>query len=245
MLNKSGVMTAVYILAGVLAAGTAAAEMSKAEAQAYLERAFPSVAVSSVRPAAIPGIYEVVSDGSVYYLSRDGRFMFAGTLYDLGAGINLTERTRNDMRRDVVENISDDETVIYTQRDYKYTVNVFSDPECPYCQKFHSQIRQYNERGIRVRYLLLPLLGEQARKQAVGVWCSQDRRAALDRAKLKAPVAAGDCNHPIDKNIGLAELLGVHATPALLLENGKLINGYRSPAELLQLIREAGIKPRG
>ncbi len=239
-------VTAAGVIAGALAAGAAGAEMSRAEAQAHLERAFPNVAVSAVRPAALPGVYEVISDGSVYYLSGDGRFMLAGTLYDLKAGVNLTERTRSGMRRNAVENIGDDETIVYAPRDYQYTVNVFSDPECPYCRKFHSQIEQYNERGIRVRYLLLPLLGERARKQAIGVWCSRDRRAALDRAKLDAPVAAvGDCDHPIDKNLGLAELLGVHATPALLLENGKLINGYRSPVELLQAIKKEGIKPRG
>ena len=236
---------AASALVAVSAAAQADTGMSKNEAQAYLERAFPNVLVSAVKPAALPGLYEVISDGKVYYLSGNGKFLLAGKLYDLEAGTDLTENTYNEMRRNMVAGIRDDETIVYAPRDYKYTVNVFSDPECPYCRKLHGQIEQYNERGIRIRYLLLPLLGEQARRQAVGAWCSRDRRAALDRAKLGAPVPAGSCDNPIDKNISFAALLGVHATPAFLLDNGRLVLGYRPPAELLQIIKEEGIRPRG
>ncbi len=233
-------------LVGVFAAGQAgAAGMSRAQAQEYIERAFPNVTVSAVRHTEMPGVYEVISEGDVYYLSEDGKFMLAGVLYNLKSGVNLTEETRNAMRRDAGSQIKDDEVIVYAPQNYQYTVNVFTDPNCPYCQKFHSQIEQYNERGIRVRYLLTPLLGAESRKQAIGVWCSQDRRAALDRAKRKLPLAQGNCDHPIDANLGLAATLEVRATPAFLLDNGKLLNGYRSPVELLQEIKQAGIQPHG
>ncbi len=300
-MNKQGTLVGVAA-AAIFAVQAFAAEtpgaMSKAQAQQYIARAFSNVEVSEVRRAAVPGVYEVVSEGAVYYLSGDGGFLLAGTpyklkrdaalsqrvrtdpdalkptpmpgvyelvsngkiyylskdgafaltgvLYDLMSDVNLTERLRNEMRRDVVAQIEDDKVIAYSPPRYRYTVNVFSDPECPYCRKFHGLIGEYNELGIRVRYLLTPLLGAQARAQAVGVWCSKDRRAALDRAKRGEPVERGGCKHPIDDNLALGKLLvkSELVTPLILLENGKLIIGYRDPVELLQILKEEGIQPR-
>lgn len=289
-----GVAGAIFAVQAFVAESASA--MSKAQAQQHIARAFPNVWVSEVRRAAIPGVYEVVSEGTVYYLSGDGGFMLAGApyklkrdaklservrtdpdalkptpipgvyelvsnrkiyylskdgafalvgdLYDLRSDVNLTERMRNEMRRSAAMQIGDDRFIVYSPPNYRYTVNVFSDPECPYCRKFHRQIGEYNELGIRVRYLLTPLLGAQARAQAIGVWCSKDRRAALDLAKRGEPVERGGCKHPIDDNLALGELIGLYATPSVLLENGKLITGYRPPVELLQILKEEGIQPR-
>ncbi len=288
----AGAFFAARVLAGEVDAG-----MSMEQAQEHLARVFSNVEVSEVRRAPIPGVYEIISEDEIYYLSGDGGFMLAGVpydlkrdarlserirndpdalrptpmsgvyemvfdsrvyylnkdgsftlvgvLYDLESDINLTEQLRNEMRRDAIVNIKESETIVYSPPEYRYTVNVFSDPNCPYCQKLHSQIDAYNKLGIRVRYLLTPLLGSQARAQAIGVWCSKDRRAALDRAKRNEPVEGDGCEHPIDENLALSKLVGVYATPAVLLENGKLINGYRPPVELLQIIKEEGIRPRG
>lgn len=293
----AGVFTAAIFTAVIFTTAAFAAGMTTEQAQKHLGQAFSNVVVSEVRPAAIPGVYEIVSEGNVYYLSGDGGYMLAGApydikrdaklgekirkdaaalkptpmpgvyetvsggkvyylskdgafalvgvLYDLKADVNLTEQVRNEMRRDATAAIRDDRTIIYSPSEYLYTVNVFSDPDCPYCRKFHTQIGEYNQLGIRVRYLLTPLLGADARAQAIAAWCSKDRRAALDRAKQGEPLKSGDCDHPIDDNLALGELLGVYATPAVLLENGKLINGYRPPVELLQIIKEQGIQPRG
>ena len=291
-----GIVAGAFFVARVLA-GEVGAGMSIEQAQKHLARVFSNVEISEVRRATIPGVYEVTSEGDVYYLSEDGGFMLAGSLYDLKrnarlserirndpdaleptpmpgvyemvfdnrvyylnkdgsftlvgvlydlkSDVNLTEQLRNEMRRDAIVNIKDSKVIVYSSPAYRYTVNVFSDPNCPYCQKFHSQIDEYNKLGIRVRYLLTPLLGSQARAQAIGVWCSQDRRAALDRAKRNEPVEGGGCEHPIDENLALGKLVGVYATPAVLLGNGKLISGYRPPVELLQIIKEEGIQPRG
>ena len=290
-----GVVAGMVFMVQAFAAETGAV-MSREQAQGYIARAFSNVEVSEVRRAAIPGVYEVISEGNVYYLSGDGGFMLAGTpyelkrnaalservrnaadalkptpipgvyelvfggkvhylskdggfalvgvLYDLKSDLNLTEQVHNEMRRDAVAQIEDAGVIVYSPPRHRYTVNVFSDPDCPYCRKFHSQIDEYGRLGIRVRYLLTPLLGAQARAQAIGVWCSQDRRAALDRAKRGEPVERGDCKHPIDDNLALGELVGLYATPTVLLENGKLITGYRPPVELLQIIKEEGIQPR-
>ena len=49
--------------------------------------------------------------------------------------------------------------LIFGPKDAKYTVTVFTDVDCAFCRKLHSQIADYNRLGIRVRYLLYPRTG--------------------------------------------------------------------------------------
>ena len=228
-------------LAAVLAGGCAP-EMTVEQAQQRLAASFPNVRVERVQPSPMSGVYEVVADGSVYYLTHDGAFLLTGTLYDLTANVNLTERSKNELRRAAARRVSMDDVITYAPTTGRYTVTVFSDVDCPYCRKFHAQMERVHELGIRVRYLLAPYRGEQARRNAVAVWCSDDRRAAFDRAKQGAAVAAADCDNPVARNLRLAETLGVRGTPAFLLENGQLLNGYRTPENLLEEARRAAAR---
>ncbi len=228
-------------LAAALAAGCAS-EMTVEQAQQRLAASFPNVRVERVQPSPMSGVYEVVADGSVYYLTHDGAFLLTGTLYDLTANVNLTERSKNELRSAAARRVSADDVITYAPTTGRYTVTVFSDVDCPYCRKFHAQMERVHALGIRVRYLLAPYRGQRAHRNAVAVWCSADRRAAFDRAKQGVAVAAEDCDHPVDRNLRLAETLGVRGTPAFLLENGELLNGYRTPENLLEEVKRAAAR---
>ena len=221
---------------------TSGASMSVDQARQHVSRAFPHAANAAIehpKRAAIPGFYEVVIDGVVYYLSEDGTFLLAGTAYDLQTQTNLTEQTYSAMRHEMLQQLNAENTISYAPDNYQYTVYVFSDVDCPYCQKFHSQLNEVNALGIRVNYVLTPYRGDDSYRNAVSVWCADDRRTALDRAKRGLPVTARKCKHPIENNLQLAELAGVKGTPAFLLANGHLLNGYRQPHELLEEIKQA------
>ena len=230
----------ILLLAAALAAPWAGAQtMTIEQAGRYLAPSFPNVRVEQVRPSPMPGVHEVVADGAIYYLTDDGVFLLAGVLYDLKTNVNLTERTTNELRRAAAARVRAEDTITYAPEKTLYTVTAFSDVNCPYCRKFHGQMERVHELGIRVQYLLIPLLGEDSLRKSVAVWCAEDRRAALDRAKSDAAVAQKDCDHPLSRNLRLAKTLGVHATPAFLLANGKLLNGYRTPDNLLEEIKRA------
>ncbi len=71
----------------------------------------------------------------------------------------------------------------------KYTVTVFTDIECGYCRKLHSEIAEYNRQGIAIEYLAFPRmgLGSEDYRNMVSVWCASDRRKALTDAKNGKP----------------------------------------------------------
>ena len=186
----------------------------------------------------MPGVYEIVIEGGVYYLTEDGKFLLAGSLYDLESGKDLTKQAKNELRGNIVAMLSEREAITYAPAEYKYTINVFSDVECPSCRNFHSQIDQVNALGIRVRYFITPYLGDTAHQKAISVWCADNRPAALDKAKLGMTVEDKQCDAPIDENLRVAELLGIRGTPSFLLENGALLQGYRTPKVLLDEVKK-------
>ena len=123
----------------------------------------------------------------------------------------------------------------------EYFVYVFTDVDCGFCKKFHSQISEYNNLGISVKYAAFPRSGidGETYNKMVGVWCSEDRNAALSSAKSSEPLESIFCTkQPISKHYNLGQLLGVTGTPAIFTQTGSHIKGYVPPEDLLKRIKE-------
>ena len=97
-----------------------------------------------------------------------------------------------------------------------------------------TQISQYLQEGIEVRYMTFPRTGlnTPSYDKAVDVWCADNRRVALTRAKRGQPVPQRTCNNPVKQQMALGRRFGVSGTPAILLEDGEMLPGYR-PAKAL------------
>lgn len=193
--------------------------------------------VSSVAPSPIPGLYEVMVGPQLYYVSSDGKYLLSGKLFDIETREDLTSPKVEKVKAEAIEAAGEENMVIFSPEDYKYTISVFTDLDCGYCRKLHSEIDQYNKRGIRVRYLMFPRagIGSDSYKKAVSVWCSDDRNDALTRAKSGEQVAEKTCDNPVASQYNLGQMVGVTGTPAIFLADGELVPGY-VPAEKMETI---------
>ncbi|MNF31627.1 Thiol:disulfide interchange protein DsbC precursor [compost metagenome] len=118
---------------------------------------------------------------------------------------------------------------------------MFTDTDCGYCQKLHSEVTELNRLGVEVRYVAFPRQGLQspAYTEMVNVWCAKDPQAAMTAAKSRQPVTTAQCDNPVAKQYALGQMIGVSGTPAIVLANGKLIPGYQPAAQLAKLALEA------
>ena len=166
-------ITAALYSASALAAGPEPAPVpAKQPDLTQLQAALNGEKPDSVVPAAVPGLYEVVLGGQVLYLSEDGRFAIQGDIMDLGSHDNLTENRRGEIRGKAIDAIGENNMVIFApEGSVKHTVTVFTDIDCGYCRKLHSQIADYNRLGITVDYLFYPRegIGSESFDKAVAV----------------------------------------------------------------------------
>ncbi|MFZ4790565.1 MAG: DsbC family protein [Candidatus Competibacteraceae bacterium] len=219
----------------------AAAEAPKSPDLAKLQTTLNGAQPDSIRSAAIPGLYEVVVGGQVLYLSEDGQFVVQGDILDLGSRANLTDQRRGELRGTALNSVDEKDMVVFApEGPAKHTVTVFTDIDCGYCRKMHSQMAAYNKEGIKIRYLLFPRegLGSESFNKAVSVWCSDNRQEAMTKAKRGDNVDRKTCDNPVQAQYELGQKLGVRGTPSLILENGEMLPGYVPPAQLTQLLAE-------
>lgn len=202
------------------------------ETQAFLKNA--GVTEKDLKPSPVAGLYELQSGSRIYYLSKDGQFLVIGNLIDIQTNKNLTEERMGGIRAESIAVVGDDRLVAFNAEKTEHTVTVFTDIDCGYCRKLHSEMDQYNKLGISVKYLFYPRagIGSDSYKKAVSVWCSKDRHEALTRAKSGEPIRESNCDNPVSSHFLLGEEIGIRGTPAIITEAGELLSGYMPPANL-------------
>ncbi len=196
--------------------------------------------VSSVSPSPIPGVYEVLVGPQLYYVSADGKYLLTGKLYDIDSREDLTSPKVAKVKAGMIEKVREQDMIIFAPEKYDHTVTVFTDIDCGYCRKLHSEIKQYNDRGIRVRYLMFPRagIGSPSYQKAVSVFCAEDRNTALTQAKAGKQIEEKECENPVAQEYALGQALGVTGTPAIFLENGELVPGYVPAERMAAMLKE-------
>ena len=195
----------------------------------------------SIKASPMPGVYEVLYGLDVIYISEDGQFLLSGSLIDVDTGKNLTEDKRAEGRIGLINSIDESKMIVFSPEEVKHRVTVFTDIDCGYCRRMHTEIDELNKRGIEVRYLFFPRAGLNSKsyKKAVSVWCAENQQEALTQAKLGKPVAEKTCDNPIDEHMVLVSKLGLTGTPASVLANGQIMPGYLPVERYVEMLAEA------
>jgi thiol:disulfide interchange protein DsbC len=229
-------ITALLIAASSLATET---DPGLEAVRAMITDKFAFIEPQDVSPSPIEGWYTVHSGSIVAYISEDGHYLLQGDLIDLETEVNLSEQTRANSRRELMSTVSNDDTILFSPVEVKHTVTVFTDVDCTYCRKLHSQIEGYMDLGIAVRYLLYPRNGPASRAWTTSedVLCASDRGSALTAAKLDREFKTAKCkSDTLTEHYSLGRDIGLSGTPAIVLEDGTLIGGYLSPEALAMRI---------
>ena len=165
--------------------GLSAANGDEAAVRQAMDKSIPSVKIDSVKPAEIKGLYEVIVGANIFYVSEDGKYLLQGRLVDVAARKDLTEEKLAGTRKQAIEKLGQENMIVFKPKIGKYTVTIFTDIDCGYCRKLHSEIDQYLAQGITIQYLFFPRAGKgsDSYNKAVSVWCAKNRNAALTDAK--------------------------------------------------------------
>ena len=249
MIRKTLAAAIFMVMAAlVLHSGLALAEDAKDPRVALLKRLPPGAKLEDLRPAPIPGLYEFSQGAELSYLTADGKYFIDGNIYDMATRQNLSELHRAQARVALIGAVPESQMVIFSPDNPRYTITVFTDVDCQFCRKLHSEIGELNKLGVRVRYMFFPRTGPgtESWHKAEAVWCSANRNEALTKAKLGNPVDTTKicASTPVDREYNLGLNVGVRGTPAIITESGDLISGYVPAHELAQRLKDMQLASR-
>jgi len=210
--------------------------------QANLKASGIEEEIISAVPTDMDDIYWVTASGlPSFFTDKSGKHIIQGQIIAVGqdAPVDISGALVAKAAQDALKTVDKKDMVIYPAKGAtKSVVYAFTDADCPYCTKLHEEMGDINARGIEVRYLAWPR-SEGSIPKMEAIWCSEDRKAAMDQAKMGANVQAPSCNSPVKEQIELGMSLGVRGTPAIFTESGQQIGGYLPAAQLAQTAIDA------
>ena len=205
-----------------------------------LKQALPGMEPDSIQPSKIKGVYEVMFGPKLFYVSEEGDYLIQGSMIDVRARQDLTEPRVAEARASALSKLGVTKMVVFKPEKAKYVAYVFTDIDCGYCRKLHSEIKQYLDAGIEVRYLFYPRAGEgsDSFKKAVTVWCSDNRNQALTKAKKGEALPSKTCDNPISQHMAMGTQFGASGTPMIVTEKGTILPGYIPAPQLTQVLEQ-------
>ena len=179
-----------------------------------LKQALPGVKPDSIKVSPMAGLYEVMVGPKLFYVSEDGRYLIQGSLIDLKKREDLTEAKLSEARLGSLNKLGTVNMITFKPKIQKHVAYVFTDIDCGYCRKLHSEIDQYLKEGIEIRYLFFPRAGEGSESfdKAVSVWCAKDRNEALTKAKRGDTLEKKQCDNPVSEHLALGTAMGAAGT---------------------------------
>jgi thiol:disulfide interchange protein DsbC len=206
----------------------------------------PSMKVEAIADSMIDGIKAVDIGGlQPIYVTEDSKYFFYGDLYAIDESEinNLTDIAKREKRSKLISSdLSSTDFITFAAKNTKHIITVFTDVDCGYCRKFHSEIEEYNKIGITVNYVAFPRSGPDSPSynKIVGAWCSSNPKEILTLQKKGEEPKISLCeNHPVINHYLLGQKLEITGTPAIISESGVLYPGYVSASDLFERLESS------
>jgi thiol:disulfide interchange protein DsbC len=207
-----------------------------------IKAAFPGLGADEIHETPVDGWYEILLGSQVAYVSADAKYVLRGELIELETNFNYTESRLNGARVETLAKVSDDQAIMFSPDNVKHSLTVFTDIDCGYCRKLHSEMEDLESLGVEIRYLFFPRAGPGSASwdKAESVWCADDRNTALTAAKAGQPVAPKACgDEAIKAQYELGRAVGLTGTPTIVTSSGELISGYLPAQRLVARLEDA------
>ncbi len=206
----------------------------------------PTATIDSIKPAPVPGFYQVITSGQLVYVSADGKYMMNGDLLDLTAKKNISDAGWAAFRKAELAKVPESARIVFGPANPRYRVTVFTDVNCGYCRALHEHEAAFTKAGIALEYVAWPRDGvtdpagrnTQIYNEMVSIWCATDRKSAFTAAKQGKTPKSATCANPVKDQFELGVKLGVTGTPTIFAEDGTMLGGYVTPEQMLQLLNK-------
>jgi len=200
----------------------------------YLKTEFK---VLEIKEAPFEGFWEVAcgigQERIILYIDKNSRYIISGLVLDRQTKRNLTLDRLKDLRKADPSMLNLENAI--SMGEGKRKLYIFTDPQCHFCSQLHEELKQIQDLQV---FLFLYPLSPASFEKAESVWCSKDRRKALEETYQGMELKTPSCDTTaINKNVELGRRLLIDSTPTLVFQNGKIIEGYLPSDTLENLLK--------
>jgi len=201
--------------------------------------------VVSVSESPVGGLWllEVQKGGKrgPIYIDFSKDFVISGQILQISSMANITgSRTAAPARVDP-STIPLAGALVVGKNTAKEKVIVFSDPDCHFCGKLHRELKQVAAKDPNVAFYikLYSRTGDAAStRKAMAVVCSKSE-ALLEEAYAGKEIPPPSCKDTtVEETARTAEQLTIRGTPTLILPDGRVMPGYKTAENILELLGE-------
>ncbi|HVR48954.1 MAG TPA: DsbC family protein [Pseudorhodoferax sp.] len=201
------------------------------------------VPVGAITRTPVPGMFQVVSDGEIFYIDASGRYaFFGGSMIDMKQQQDVTASELDKLNAIAFDRLPLQHAIKEVHGNGSRHIAVFEDPNCPICKVFTKFLDQVDD--VTIHRFMYPVIAPQSEALAQAAWCSRDRGAAWKSIMAGAkPAAAGVATCDTS---GLAAILKfgeahrINNTPTVVLASGKRLVGATPPEMFLQELEQGG-----
>jgi len=196
--------------------------------------------ILEVKEAPLEGFWEVVAEigqeKMIVYIDKNLRFIIHGQILDRQTKKNTTLERLKELRKADVSSLPLENAI--PMGEGKRRLYVFTNPECYFCLQLHEELKKI--KNLQTFFFLFPV-SPTSYEKAKSIWCAPDKVKALEEVyQGMEPKIYPLCDtRAIDKNIELGRRLLIDSTPTLILQNGKIIEGYSNPETLMNLLNSS------
>ena len=201
--------------------------------------------VHGVDFSEVPGLFIVDATGNngkrgMLYMDFSKSYVVAGDFLSIADKKNISTREMIRLRRVDLTTIPLTDSLVIGNPGAPKKLIVFTDPQCPYCEKLHPELKKVVEADPDVVFFIkmMPLvkLHPKAYRISKAILCEESLQLLEDSFAGK-PIPEPSCeSDAVDRTLKLAQDLGIGSTPTIIFPDGRLAPGYRPAADIIKLL---------
>ncbi len=211
---------------------TSAQINQKEEIKQKLTELFPRLGNVDIKESPIAGVYQFWTGATLNHVRFQDGHILLGELYDANRKISLASEAKNGKVKEIVEGVDQSKMIVFEAKEPKRVINVFTDVDCHFCRKLHTELATLVDAGVTVRYIAFPAFSRDIPKH-ISVWCADNPQQAMTSAKEGKAVIIKTCGAPVEETLNLGLSLGFRGTPQIVYDTGQIVGGYRSAERII------------
>ena len=207
------------------------------EVRQLMQSQFPNIGkLDHVAKSDVLGLYEITTDGQLYYVDENVKYLFDGHLIETSTKRDLTEERKRKLFAVEFDKLPLELAVKKVKGNGKRKMVQFTDPNCSFCKRLEKELAKVNNVTIySFLYPIFPGSDEAVRN----VLCSKNPVKTWDDWMLNGiSPAKASCETQTDKVVALGRKLRVNGTPNIIFANGMQTPGYLPAEELEKNLNE-------